>query len=277
VGLVRIAHSPLLELMPFPTTPLARGPGCPGCSSGSSCKGKPGEDLYLDEYAPDEKAYCDSCWAEEPGGSAEKECLGLSLDSQALEVAGAGIPLEMAKRICEEYPGMSPVLHPGVELHATLEPDGNEVLIGDVCLVLAEVRQEGKVGAYVLAAFSDEDDPSIRKLRFPIGPSMHITPETLEPDYADGVSDSIINPCMYRLTSGGKSWLLGFSAPSTARKFLCDFRVRSRLMKLALKVARLTKEKKELTSRATAGSVCNWIFVLLPSIVAVGASAMMVR
>jgi len=183
----------------------------------------------------------------------------------------------MAKRICEEFPGKSPVLHLGVELYATLEPQGSEVLIGDVCLVLVDLQGDGTVGKYVLAAFSEEDDPRIKQLRLPIGPSMHITPETLEEDDADGVSDSIFNPCMYRLTSGENSWLLGFPAPSNARKFLRDFHVRNRLMKLALTLARVRKENKELKSRSTAGIVCNWVLALLPSIIAVGASAMMVR
>lgn len=241
--------------------------GCPGCSSGADCIGKPGEDLYYDYYDKS-MAYCNSCWVAEPEEAEAKPSDALAY------CTAAGLPEPLAERVCkalrrDDGGEELPLLHRDVEVHAPLQPGGPEALVGSACLVLVDHRQAGKVGGYSLLAFLEDSDCGKEEptLRLDIGPSTRLAAER---DEAGGEEeDEADRRPAYRLTNGPSSWLLSFRGPVEARAFLRDFRVRSRVMKLALQVSRLSAESALLRQRA-AGGVCKSVTSVLPTLVICG-------
>jgi len=272
--------------MPRPPAPTG-ATGCPGCAS-ARCVGKPGEDLYIDDYDPDKKAYCESCWAA-PDEATQVTDAGV--DYRAPSIGVAGMSEELHDRISKVFPLDPPLLHPGVELYATLEAGGSEVLVGKVCLALADSHEKKRVGSYFVQAFPEEPGEN-DGLKLPIGPHTRLDTEKDDGEEEEeedaNVGDEtgrVSKRCPFRLNSGNESWLLIFADAATAQVFARDLLVRCRVMKLSSMVSRLTTENERLKQdlqrkaedlkRASSRRACQWAVALVPAVLAVGAGVVL--
>mmetsp|Transcript_80906 Transcript_80906/g.262009 ORF Transcript_80906/g.262009 Transcript_80906/m.262009 type:complete len:266 (-) Transcript_80906:125-922(-) len=248
-----------MPLPPIPTPPS----GCPGCAFGARCLGQPGQCLYLDDFDPERRAYCVSCWEAEPEAGVAPVATSSEAGAQA-ELA-AGLSETLRKRIAAALSDKEPpLLHPHLELYASSGPGDEERTAGSVCVVFADSREGGPVGRHTLAAFAEHEEAATEGplFSFPIGPVTRLVRE----DHAKGDGEGRMS-CAYRLISGANSWLLIFPGPREAMAFARDFRVRSRLMNLALRVSRLTADNARLLAAANKGGSAQSFLALIPAVV----------
>mmetsp|Transcript_8905 Transcript_8905/g.20374 ORF Transcript_8905/g.20374 Transcript_8905/m.20374 type:complete len:257 (-) Transcript_8905:49-819(-) len=242
--------------MPLPPPPTPPS-GCPGCASGARCLGKPGEELYLDDFDSDRHYYCNSCWeAGSDEGWRVEEWKPVSLPAMP------GISETLLKRIVEAMPGSAPpALHPRVEIRDGESSSTDQTPFAGACIALADAQVPGPVRRHTLGAFlvsgSPDEDPLFSIV---IGPLTCLSPEDSEEGQV----------CTWRLVSGSRSWLLRFAAPFEAVAFARDFRLRSREMKLALQVSRLRVANARLVARAPKGGSMSSVVSVIPALLIIG-------
>lgn len=243
--------------MPLPPVAVSKV-GVPGCFSDTACIGKIGDELFYDDNHPDRVKYCEACWAAEPiaddVSDSTEECLKSVVSS---------VGAVMASRFAEHFAGEPLLIHQGVSLSASIA-SGSDESLGEAVVVFIDSRDSKQVGSYTLAAFIGEEaapegcDPALA------APAMKVQMGAGTRLVRDNHGQHA-----FRLHSGGDSWLVSFKGRHEAESFLRDFRVRNRLMKLALKVSQLTTENTQLKARQQSGiSVCRWLVPIVPVVVA---------
>eukprot|EP00418_Pyrodinium_bahamense_P029737 CAMPEP_0179145980 /NCGR_PEP_ID=MMETSP0796-20121207/70467_1 /TAXON_ID=73915 /ORGANISM="Pyrodinium bahamense, Strain pbaha01" /LENGTH=696 /DNA_ID=CAMNT_0020846423 /DNA_START=99 /DNA_END=2186 /DNA_ORIENTATION=- len=257
---IHVTATVRLPKMPLPLIPAAQ-PGSPGCASGAKCVGKPGKDLHTDDFDANKMVYCLSCWEVEPEGG---KAPGADGTADVATHSVAGISDALSKRIVAAFRGEEPpLLYPRVELHAALDSGSDEVLIGNACIVLVDSQDADGVGCYTIAVFllKKDSSPQDPLFKVPIGPMTRLAREKVGKTGDHGCSNTAL-----RLTSGANSWLLLFPGSHEASAFARDFRVRSQLMKLSLKVSRLSAENARLVDKTSAGGLMKSFIAVLPAV-----------